>query len=323
MLGSGAMLLLTRRRFAALASASAALLRLPAARAAGDAAPCSMSDTYVNWQLSAWYADGAAAPSYAIALRKSQVPYPNAAQAVLISTFALSFDGARGNYAVTCVTEWPQGANSGDEIDYEVISAGAALVSFRLTPGTKERATGIGEASLERLAKADSEIRVSFGAERYQLTLAAQSFRAALGNAQALAQRVAEQHAGKACAPLDKSSCVLTTVACQAVGLPDDCFELEAMRRLRARWILRQAFGPAVLAWYYGISETLLRAVPRDEMAPIFRRFYAWRVLPAVLAERLGWHRGAYLWLRAGVESLAARYGGDGDAIRDPSARRD
>jgi hypothetical protein len=300
---------LTRRRFTALAAACLSLWRVRAA-AAADLPDCTIAQDLDDWQLSAWYGEKASGASYSLTRRKGTIPLPNRNDMLTITTFDLTYDPDAGEFGFSCEADWPDGMKAADPVTYRIVNAGAALVSFTLSPDQSSQQIHIGEATIDRFGRDNSVVKVALGGQSYELAVSAQSFHQAMVTAQALAKRVKADHDRKACADLSGSSCVLTTAACHAVGLPDDCFELRTMRRLRDRWIITQPFGSTALQWYGAVSATILSAMPRAKVRPVFLRFYAFRVVPAVCAERLGWHRGAYCWLKIGVERLATKYKG-------------
>jgi hypothetical protein len=300
---------LARRRFTALAVACLSLWRVRAA-AAADLPDCTITQDLDGWKLGAWYGEKASGASYSLTRRKGTIPLPNRNDMLTITTFDLTYDPDAGEFGFSCEADWPDGMKAADPVTYQIVNAGATLVSFTLSPDQSSQQIHIGEATIDRFARGDSVVKVGLGGQNYELAVSAQSFHQAMVTAQALAKRVKADHDRKACAELSGSSCVLTTVACHAVGLPDDCFELRTMRRLRDRWIVQQDFGPAALHWYYAISPAILRALPAPAVSDVFRRFYASHVVPAVLAERIGLHAWAYRWLKSGVEKLAARHTG-------------
>lgn len=302
--------MLTRRRFAAFVAAALSSWRMRPAWAANDLPKCSIHQTLDKWNLGAWYPEKAADASYSIDLGKATIELPNCGGSLGITTFELDYDGDDRSYGLSCDSDWPDGSKASGPVSYELVNAGSALLSFNLTPDKSRQELGVGEATLDRMTKNDTTVQVIVGGESYQLVFSGQSFHQAMVTAQALAKHVKAEHDRKACTEIDNGGCVLTTAACQAVGLPDDCFELRTMRRLRDHWILAQPFGSDALRWYYATSSAILSAMPSENMRPAFLRFYVFRVVPAVLAERLGWHGGAYRWLKKGVERLAAIYTG-------------
>lgn len=302
------MLLLTRRRFAALTALCLAGIRIRGAAAEDKLPPCEISQNLDNWQLDAWFGKGDTDPGYSLALAKGSIPLPNESEPLKLTTLDLTGGGSGDEFEIGCEAEWPKDSKSTDPVNYTLVNGGATLVSFQLTHDKNRQSLSVGAATMERITRDDSVIHVGLGSENYQLTITAQSLRQALVTAQALARRVKADRDRKACAELESGGCVLTTAACHAVGLPDDCFELAMMRRLRDRWIRAQPFGADALHWYYAISPAILRALSPAQTRRVFRRFYAARVVPGAIAERLGLHALAYRWIRSGVEKLAARY---------------
>jgi len=297
--------ILTRRRLAAVAAAFWPWWRLHPAVAA-DLPDCTMLQDFDDWSLRAWYGEKAADAAYSLKLRQGTIPLPNRGDSLKLTIFELDYDPTAGSFGVSCDTQWPDGAKAPDPASYQLVNLGAALVTFNLSPDHESQSAQIGAATADRMIRNDTIVQVAFGDQKYQVTVQAQNLRLALVTAQALAKRVKAEHDRQACKELEsRGGCVLTTVSCHAVGLPDDCFELRTMRRLRDRWIVAQPFGDAALRWYYAISPQILGALPSASHARVFRRFYALRVVPAVVAERLGLHACAYRWLKSGVEKLA------------------
>lgn len=64
--------------------------------------------------------------------------------------------------------------------------------------------------------------------------------------------------------------CFLTTACCTYKGLPDDCYELETLRRFRDTYIKAQPYGEELITTYYreapGIVESIGKAENRDEI---------------------------------------------------------
>lgn len=56
----------------------------------------------------------------------------------------------------------------------------------------------------------------------------------------------------------DKKGCFLTTAACEFRGLPDDCHELQVLRRLRDEALLSTRNGARLVETYYEIAPRLV-----------------------------------------------------------------
>ncbi len=61
----------------------------------------------------------------------------------------------------------------------------------------------------------------------------------------------------------DKSSggCFLTTACVEYAGLPDNCWELQTIRRLRDEYIRKQPGGNPFLADYYSTAPAIVAAI--------------------------------------------------------------
>lgn len=74
--------------------------------------------------------------------------------------------------------------------------------------------------------------------------------------------------------------CFLTTAACDYKGLPDDCYELQTMRRVRDEILLPTEYGKVIVKRYYeiapGIVENIEKHPDREHILDyIFREITA------------------------------------------------
>jgi tetratricopeptide (TPR) repeat protein len=60
------------------------------------------------------------------------------------------------------------------------------------------------------------------------------------------------------------SGCFITTATCAALGKPDDCVELNAFRRFRDNWLLRQTDGQTLVDEYYRTAPAIVAAIDRS-----------------------------------------------------------
>jgi hypothetical protein len=101
--------------------------------------------------------------------------------------------------------------------------------------------------------------------------------------------------------------CYITTAACSAMGLPDDCQELTALRRYRDAVLLTTERGAAEVAEYYATAPSIVAALDkRDDAAAIYRVLYHQHIRPAAVAAEAGEYQTAYRLFRAGVARAAA-----------------
>ncbi len=61
------------------------------------------------------------------------------------------------------------------------------------------------------------------------------------------------------------SGCFLTTACCNYKGLPDDCIELETMRRLRDDYILKQPYGEEMIRDYYKEAPDIVARIMKSK----------------------------------------------------------
>lgn len=98
----------------------------------------------------------------------------------------------------------------------------------------------------------------------------------------------ASARAGR-CDQTQSPGCFLTTAAVELIGLPDDCWELTALRKFRDRWLAAQPGGAAQIAQYQRRAPAIAAQL-LDDPRRLARLYYS-GILPAALAARLGLNR--------------------------------
>jgi len=79
--------------------------------------------------------------------------------------------------------------------------------------------------------------------------------------------------------------CFITSAACEAMGLPDDCDELQTLRRYRDQFMMTNESGRREVEQYYRIApEYLARIYACDDAIGVLRDIYYSSILPAVAA---------------------------------------
>ncbi len=59
--------------------------------------------------------------------------------------------------------------------------------------------------------------------------------------------------------------CFLTTACCEYKGLPDDCYELETMRKFRDNYIAKQSYGEKLIKDYYAEAPAIVEKINNSE----------------------------------------------------------
>lgn len=116
---------------------------------------------------------------------------------------------------------------------------------------------------------------------------------------------IALEDAGKCAYPIGVP-CFLTTATCGVIGLPDDCFELRALRRFRDRHMSRTAEGRAEIAAYYAQAPAIAARLTAEPGARTLRRLYRTAILPCALLATLGCDRITHRMYRRMMTSLTA-----------------
>lgn len=114
-------------------------------------------------------------------------------------------------------------------------------------------------------------------------------------------------------APLEESNskpaqCFLTTACCASVGLPDDCFELAALRRYRDTVMIRTPAGRREIEHYYEVAPRILAEMRRRGEEPRLLGLYFGTIIPCALAARLGLVALPHRLYARMMRTLAARY---------------
>lgn len=101
--------------------------------------------------------------------------------------------------------------------------------------------------------------------------------------------------------------CFLTTACCAVVGLPDDCWELRALRSFRDEYLAHLPQGAAEISRYYtnapAIAQRLAKNVAgRKRLLDLY-----WQtIVPAAICARLGFNRLAHRLYRRMMLDLGA-----------------
>ena len=293
---------ISRRRLWSLVTLAAGLGTARAARA--DLPQCSRDGVYGDFQLMA-YVNDKGALYYEAALVVDDVAAPT--RSGKMSVGPLTYGVGHGGVSFTVVTQRDDPFPPGTKGLYEIYAGNTriAAVPFALEDGSDD----IPNQSVvaQRLLQSDSVIRLTLGRNVSQWRVSARGLSGALDRAASLGRAAQADYASRRCQGVS-GDCLMTTVACRTLGLADDCFELQTVRRLRDRWLKHQPGGAAAIEWYYRIAPALLMAIPPARRERVFLRFYIARLAPAVALERLGCHALAFRWLKQGVLRLARRY---------------
>jgi hypothetical protein len=165
--------------------------------------------------------------------------------------------------------------------------------------------------------KPSVEIAVKLGdKEECRFDVNCEDLRAALDWAAKRKEGLARDFDVKKCTPPGEG-CFLTTACCEALGLPDDCFELEALRRYRDLVLAASPQGREDIALYYRLAPAILAALPEAERRHRLLSLYLRFILPSALAARFGLNRLAYRLYASMMNGLVRELLG---ARRSPSA---
>jgi hypothetical protein len=105
-----------------------------------------------------------------------------------------------------------------------------------------------------------------------------------------------------------ETNCFLTTACCELVGLPDDCFELRALRRFRDDVLAATPGGRADIALYYERAPRILSAMAQRGETQRLLPLYFSHILPSAVLARLGLKRLPDRLYRNLMARLTRRY---------------
>jgi hypothetical protein len=91
--------------------------------------------------------------------------------------------------------------------------------------------------------------------------------------------------------PMEHGNCYLTTAAVGAVGLADDCWELQTLRHFRDTVLRQSERGQRLIRHYYRYAPALVADISRQADARnIWLKAWGFGILPAALCARLGFN---------------------------------
>lgn len=103
------------------------------------------------------------------------------------------------------------------------------------------------------------------------------------------------------------SECFLTTATSEALGLPDDCWELETLRKFRDGPLQSLDGGPSLIARYYAEAPAIVETLPITSHRAMWARTWLFGVLPAAILCRIGRRKAALRIYRRMFLRLAAK----------------
>jgi hypothetical protein len=154
-------------------------------------------------------------------------------------------------------------------------------------------------------SEGEIEMAIKLGSiEECRFKLNCDALRKALAWAESQREILAQGFEEEQCLP--PKSCFITTACCEVLGLPDNCFELRALRRYRDETLCKTAEGRASIALYHALAPSLLAALEEKKRAEILRFVYARFVLPSAIAAHFGFDRLAFRLYTRMMQKLSA-----------------
>ncbi len=109
--------------------------------------------------------------------------------------------------------------------------------------------------------------------------------------------------------PPEKEGCFLTTATVGAIGLADDCWELQTLRKFRDNVLKTTSKGRLLVKEYYDIAPDIVdRINARSDAADIWRRTWGFGIVPAAIAAKFGLNsvaRSIYFSMTKKLQKLA------------------
>jgi hypothetical protein len=104
--------------------------------------------------------------------------------------------------------------------------------------------------------------------------------------------------------------CFITSAVCRVLGKPDDCEELQVLRKFRDTYMTRDAGMSRDVAEYYEVAPKICAAIEESPDGGLaeYTAVYACALLPALALIQIGDYRWAYLVYKTMVERLKEKY---------------
>ena len=136
----------------------------------------------------------------------------------------------------------------------------------------------------------------------YNIGMAAINTEAQVANAS-----IASSEASANAASNAGGGCYVTSTVCETLGLPDDCYTLQALRHFRDTYLLASNVGRAFVAEYYATARQLCakiraRSDAREYMSLLYSRF----IIPALFNIEHGDLRRAFKVYRQMIYTIRA-----------------
>jgi hypothetical protein len=302
------MLLNTRRRAIGLILAGTAALRLsPLPRARAKTADCFANQPILPWIAIATNTQAGAKIDQVIFVN------PNKCDLLVEVRVSASFEGKLVIYGDPQKTRLPKKFLIQPENRLIVrTAAGVVTVDEPLcgvcTDIHDDKVSIVLPLACAPLFESEREIEMAIklgSTEECRFKLNCSALRKALAWAVSQREILAEGFEAEQCTP--PKGCFITTACCDVLGLPDDCFELRALRRYRDEILAKTPDGRASIALYYVLAPVLLTALDEDNRAKILRKLYARFILPSALAAHLGFNRLAFRLYARMMQKLSAQ----------------
>ena len=128
----------------------------------------------------------------------------------------------------------------------------------------------------------------------------------AIKQAEAALDELEKELAASECELISSSSgCFMTTAACEVIGLADDCWELETLRKFRDGWLSAQLGGTADISRYYNTAPDIIQSLnKRPDANKIWLKLYWHYILPSAVLIKLGFHKTAHNHYSAMMKSM-------------------
>lgn len=106
------------------------------------------------------------------------------------------------------------------------------------------------------------------------------------------------------------SGCYLTSACVQAKGLPDDCYELQTLRKFRDTYLSASEEGKTAVHRYYATAPKLVDIMNRQgNSQEIYDDIYTELILPFVRYIETGWNEEAIRLYQSYTSALCEKYG--------------